>query len=86
MTNVGKTDKTYTVAELREIVRKKQEIIDELREISNRLDDDNSLENNREFERLLRKFFEMNAIVHTAPANMELREILRQEREQQERS
>jgi hypothetical protein len=48
--------------------------------------ENNSLENNREFERLVRKFFEMNAIVHTAPANMELREILRHEREQQERS
>jgi hypothetical protein len=86
MTNLEKADKTYTVAELREIVRKMEEIIDELRELSNRMHENNSLENNREFERLVRKFFEMNAIVHTAPANMELREILRHEREQQERS
>jgi hypothetical protein len=67
MTNVDRADKTYTVAELREIVRKIREIIDELRELSNRMHEDSSLENNREFERLLRKFFEMNAIVHTAP-------------------
>jgi hypothetical protein len=34
MTNLEKADKTYTVAELREIVRKMEEIIDELRELS----------------------------------------------------
>jgi hypothetical protein len=77
-------DKTYTVAELREIVREMQEILDAALEISKRPDWQNSYENGLEFDRLVSKYFEMNAIVHKAPAMRQVREILRREREMKE--
>jgi hypothetical protein len=63
-----------------------REMLDAALEISNRPGWENSYEISREYERLISKYFEMNAIVHTAPAMRQLREMLRQERELQERS
>jgi hypothetical protein len=67
MTNL---DKTYTAAELQQMIRKMRQMIDELVKISksNRL---NSYEGRIEGEKLIWKIMEMNGILHKAwPANM----------------
>jgi NifB/MoaA-like Fe-S oxidoreductase len=81
MTNPAKI---HTVDELREIVRKMQETLAAALEISTRPDWQNSC--GLEFDRLVSKYFEMNAMAHKHPAMKQVREILRREREQQERS
>jgi hypothetical protein len=79
-------DKTHTVDELLEIVREMREIFAASQEIWSRPDWRNSDENCLECDRLVSKYFELNGIAHKHPALREVREILRRERKQQERS
>jgi hypothetical protein len=77
MTSPGKT---HTVDELYQIVQEMRQILAAALEVGKRPDWETSYETRVEFERLVTKYFEMNAILHMAPAMRQLREILRQER------